>query len=170
MRALLIMLLSMLLMGACHSGKSITERAIEKQGQQMADSIKYAKVREAFVTRQFVFKLNRKRNAIAPPSSNYIKLDDTTIWYQDEVMRRMPPIQMKSGKITSLTQTSDTIKKTITLSGCDTRIFSYFSITLYEGSNKAFGYLWQPSYLVEGWIEPLDEADVVQGFKSILYD
>ena len=87
----------------------------------------------------------------------------------------MEPPYSKIGDINGMELTHDPKKKTITMTGSAKNVFQIFTVTLFEGSDKADGHI-EPTgnvfYVkrtIEGWIEPLNDADIVRGWESPIY-
>lgn len=179
MRHLFFILLSVLALTGCHTSKTAAERAAEKREKFVADSIKYAAVKGAFTKGDFVFKLTRKNGVRVNELENWLLFSDGKVRYQ----RTNTGLFARSvgstpsgggqnsvaGRILDIEESIDSKKKTITLVGRVEHVFSYFSITLFEGSNKAYGSLWKSNYPVEGWIEPLNQANIVRGWESPIH-
>ena len=176
MRYLYILFLISILAG-CHTGKSAAEGAAEKRAKFVADSVKYEAVKDAFTKGEFVFKINMDNHATVNPLENWIIFSGGKAKYQffdpdffnnssRGVVRFGGPVRSYVGAVSHVDQTYDKKKKTITLSGNVIAHFP-FKLTLYEGSNKAYGYIGgHGDTLYEGWIEPLNDATIVRGWES----
>ncbi|MDE7460980.1 MAG: hypothetical protein K2M85_07890 [Paramuribaculum sp.] len=181
MKHLFPILFSVVVLAGCHTGKNAAEGAAEKRAKFVADSIKYEAVKEAFTKGEFVFKINRKNNTIVSPVENWIIFSGGKIREQYYILnffnysspgatRSDGPVRSDVAEIGKIEQTYDPKKKTITLKGQIISSFS-FILTLYEGSDKAYGDIigFYNNTIYEGWIEPLNDASIVRGWESPIY-
>ena len=170
------MILSLIVLTGCNTGKSAAEGAAEKRAKFVADSVKYAAVKDAFTKGEFVFKISKMDGKSVNAADNWLLFSDGRVRYQIKRIEGMEqPVRSSIGDINDLKQTSDSKKKTVTLTGSVKNVFQIFSVTLFEGSDKADGYI-EPTgnvfYVkrtIEGWIEPLNDADIVRGWESPIY-
>ena len=181
MKQIILIILSVLALAGCHTGKSAAEGAAEKRAKFVADSVKYEAVKDAFTKGEFVFKINRVNNRTVSPVENWIIFSGGKIREQYDAndmftnlspgqTRSMGPVRSYVAKIGTIDQTYNRKKKTITLKGQIIESFS-FILTLYEGSDKAYGDIIgvYNSTIYEGWIEPLNDATIVRGWESPIY-
>ena len=168
MKQIILIILSVVALAGCHTGKSAAEGAAEKRAKFVADSVKYEAVKDAFIKGEFVFKINRENNTTVIPTENWIIFSDGKIRKQ-YTLTKGPAISW-AGEIRGREMTYNPKKKTITLKV--EIIGGYiFKLTLYENSDKAYGDKIDLSStsLYEGWIEPLNDASIVRGWESPIY-
>ena len=181
MKQIILFILSLVALSGCHTGKSAVEHSAEKRVKFVADSIKYEAVKEAFTKGEFAFKINRENNTIVSPVENWIIFSGGKIREQYYISnffnysspgetRSDGPVRSYVAEIGKIEQTYDPKKKTITLKGQIISSFS-FILTLYEGSDKAYGDIigFYNNTIYEGWIEPLNDASIVRGWESPIY-
>lgn len=172
--------MAMMLLGGCRITKESIAQSTMTTAKQRTDSTKYAKVTDAFLNGEFVFKINRKGDKKVDPTDNNIVISNGMFHYQYVKYANMdlpgifqgsgqPPIKIESGKIHEVKESYDAKKKIFTIHYRNAVTWRDVSLSLFENSDKAFGYLGS-SYYIEGWIEPLDGSTVPQGFKSIIFD
>ena len=169
MKQIILFILSLVTLVGCHTGKTAAEHAAEKRAKFVSDSIKYEAVKDAFMRREFVFKVDRQWGTKVNPQDYWMLFSGEEAMYQGHSNPRISP-QAAMGTISDYKYTYNEKKKTITLTGSVRFLMYYFSITLFEGSDKAYGYFWQPDHTVEGWIEPLGDANIVRGWMRPQYD
>ncbi|MBD5244126.1 MAG: hypothetical protein HDS57_01475 [Barnesiella sp.] len=168
MKQIILIILSILALAGCHTSKIATNLSAEKREKFVADSIKYEAVKEAFTKCEFVFKINQDGKVKVNPLDNWMIFSTGKVRYQYSYNNTQPP-RSYAGEIRDLKQISDSKKKTITLIGNVIAHFP-FRMTLYEGSDKAYGYIGgYGDTLCEGWIEPLNDATIVRGWESPIY-
>ena len=178
MKQIILIILSVLVLNGCHTGKITTNLSAEKRDKSVADSIKYAAVKDAFTKGEFVFKISNIDGKSVNAADNWLLFSDGRVRYQTVRFTGMEPPYSKIGDINGMELTHDPKKKTITMTGSAKNVFQIFTVTLFEGSDKADGHI-EPiestgkiSYInrtIEGWIEPLNDATIVRGEESIFY-
>ena len=167
MRGIVLFMLALVALAGCRTGKTATENAVEKLAKSTADSIKYAAVKDAFLNREFVFKFSRIGGTKVDPLENWVRFSDKEIWIQ-QTTSHMPASKLyKNGLLRKYEFTSNPKKGTVTMTVTETNKFIlYLSLTLFENSDKAYGYFDEPITLVEGWIEPISNAHIIPGRET----
>lgn len=180
MRFIAVFLVGICIHSGCRSGLISAERAAAKREKFVADSIKYAKLKDDFSNGRFVFRISRINNTKLNPVDNWIMIADGEAHCQYHKEANLPTSQKNQispqYRITQQDQTSsphyqtDTVyelrltednkKHTVTQTGAVRNILPYFQLTLYEGSDKADGYLNGPYESVEGYVESIPASGI----------
>lgn len=171
---IMLMIISSVILTGCLTGKN----AAEKREKFVSDSLKYEAVKDAFTKGGFVFKISRIDGKSVNASDNWLLFSNGRVRYQTAGSSRMRQPYSKMGDLTDMDISYNLKNKTITMTGDARKILQTFTITFFEGSDKADGYI-EPiestgkvSYNmkhIEGWIEPLNEANIVRGWESPIY-
>lgn len=131
---------------ACGTGKATVSADKETTGLTKAeiDTIQHDAARLAMESGEFVFMVSRiehwGKGVQTTPRTNYLEVTDNKLFFQGDVFINKPALRT-SGKIreTSFDDNSDCFKMSITVNSlvyCD---FTDIVLTLYPGTNKAFG-------------------------------
>ena len=62
MERFVLFIITVLLLVGCRTNKAVSQRPTAETDEQMADSVKYAQVKEAFINGEFVFRITRRMN------------------------------------------------------------------------------------------------------------
>lgn len=126
LRHLAIVVMAMMLLGGCRITKESIAQSTMTTAKQRTDSTKYAKVTDAFLNGEFVFKINRKGDKKVDPTDNNIVISNGMFHYQYVKYANMdlpgifqgsgqPPIKIESGKIHEVKESYDAKKKIFTI-------------------------------------------------------
>lgn len=178
MRVIVVFLLGLCALSGCRSGQAVAKPADKDTEISQADSIKYEEVKEAFLNRDFVFKISREGDDNVNATDHFIVVHKGRGSYQyfSSVNSSLasprdyvaPTPKLIEGELTDI-KTSNKSREYYQLSFRLKVHFpqsgAHINIRLYKNSDQAYGLIGATP--VEGWIEPYDKATIARGSKSI---
>ncbi|MCI9043282.1 MAG: hypothetical protein HFJ93_05195 [Muribaculaceae bacterium] len=176
MERFVLFIITVLLLVGCRTNKAVSQRPTAETDEQMADSVKYAQVKEAFINGEFVFRITRRMNKghsdfaydnrfkhktdeATSPTECYIVVTGGKIFYNTGISNNFP--NGSSGMLKDLKYSSVAKKKEIVLTASDDKFYKSIFMSLTGNSDMATAVLRdgkKSECIFYGYIEPLDQT------------